>query len=192
MPSDARLLNGGIHMTQLLEVQWPNHYEPRNCPIHIRNELDMAASQENVWAWLTRLTLWPTWYVNSANMKILEGSGPDLKEAIRFRCKTFGVTITSMVLEYVPNERIAWDGHALGIDVYHAWVLVRSATVCRVLTEETQHGWLARLGKLLMPNRMHRFHQVWLEELERKAQAGLPPPAEPLYGRRSQKKNNPF
>ncbi len=162
-------------MTQLPEVQWPDHYAPRNCPIHVRNELDMAASPENVWAWLTRVTLWPTWYINSANIKILEGSGPDLKAATRFRWKTFGVTITSTVREYVPYERIAWDGHALGIDVYHAWVLVKSTRGCHVLTEETQHGWIARLGKLVMPNRMYKFHQLWLEALEKKAQAGLPP-----------------
>jgi len=32
-------------------VEWPNHYEPRNCPIHVRNELDMVAPQDRVWAW---------------------------------------------------------------------------------------------------------------------------------------------
>ena len=162
-------------MTLLPEVRWPDHYEPQNCPIHVRNELDVAAPQDRVWAWLTRLTLWPTWYVNSANMKILEGSSPDIKEGTRFRWDTFGVAITSTILEYVPNERIAWDAHALGIDAYHAWVLQPSTKGCLVLTEETQHGWLARLGKLLMPNRMYKFHQLWLEALESKARAGMPP-----------------
>ena len=83
--------------------------------------------------------------------------------------------ITSTVREYVPGERIAWDAHAFGIDVYHAWVLQPSVHGCHVLTEETQHGWLARLGKLFMPNRMYTFHQLWLEELATKARAGLPP-----------------
>jgi hypothetical protein len=164
-------------MTQSLKVQWPDHYQPRNCPVHVQNELDMAAAQEYVWAWLIRATLWPTWYVNSANVKILEGRGPNLQKGMRFRWKTFGVTITSTVLEYVPVERIAWDARAFGIDAYHAWVLQPSARGCRVLTEETQHGWLPRLGKLFMPNRMHTFHQLWLEGLAAKASAGLPPAA---------------
>jgi len=137
----------------------------------------MAATQECVWEWLIRATLWPTWYVNSANVKILEGRGPNLQKGTLFRWKTFDVTITSTVLEYVPGERIAWDAHAFGIDAYHAWVLQPSAQGCRVLTEETQHGWLPRLGKLFMPNRMHTFHQLWLEGLATKASTGLPPVA---------------
>lgn len=161
-------------MTQLPEVRWPEFYAPHACPIHVRNELDMAASQVNVWAWLTRPTLWPTWYVNSADVEILGGSGPCLKEGTRFRWKTFGVRIICTVLECVPGERIAWDGKAFGVDVYHAWALQPSARGCYVLTEETQHGVLTRLAKLFMPNRMYKYHQVWLEELEQKARAGLP------------------
>ena len=164
-------------MSQLPEIKWPDHYAPSHCPVHVRNELDMAASQERVWAWLTRPTLWPAWYVNSANVEILEGPGPDLKEGTRFRWKTFGITIESTVLECVPDERIAWEAHAFGVDVYHAWVLRPSAKGCRVLTEETQHGWLARLGKLFMPHRMYKYHQLWLEALESKARGGLPPAA---------------
>lgn len=164
-------------MKQPLHVKWPNHYQPHNCPVHVRNELDMAATPERVWAWLTRATLWPTWYVNAADVKILEGTGPNLQKGTRFRWKTFGVTISSTVLEYVPRERIAWDAHAFGIDAYHAWVLQPSARGCHVLTEETQRGWLARLGKLFMPNRMYTFHQLWLEGLATKALAGSPPAA---------------
>ncbi len=164
-------------MTKSLEIHWPDHYQPRNCPVHVRNELDMAAAPKRVWAWLIRADLWPTWYVNSANVKILDGTGPDLQKGTRFRWKTSGVTITSTVLEYVPRERIAWDAHAFGIDAYHAWVLQPSARGCHVVTEETQHGWLARLGKLFMPNRMYKFHQLWLEGLATKARAGLPPTA---------------
>lgn len=162
-------------MTQPLKVQWPDHYELRDCAVHVRNELDMAATQHHVWAWLIRATLWPAWYINSANVEILEGPGPNLGKGTRFRWKTFGIMITSTVREYVPNERIAWDAHAFGIDVYHAWVLQSSARGCLVLTEEAQRGWIARLGKLLMPNRMYKFHQLWLEGLESKACAGLPP-----------------
>ena len=161
-------------MTQLPEVRWPEYYAPHACPIHVRNELDMAASPDKVWAWLTRPTLWPDWYVNSANVEILGGSLLSLEEGTRFRWQTFGVRITSTVLEYVPGERIAWDGQAIGIDVYHAWVLRPSNRGCYVLTEETQHGWITRLSKLFMPNRMYRFHQLWLQELERKALAGMP------------------
>jgi len=164
-------------MSNPLIIKWPDHYKPQNSPVHVRNEMDMTAPQERVWAWLIHAPLWPTWYINSANVKIIEGPGPELGIGTRFRWKTFGVTIMSTVLEYVPNERIAWDAHAFGIDAYHAWVLQPSVKGCYVLTEETQHGGIARLGNLLMPNRMHKFHQLWLEALESKAGSGLPPTA---------------
>lgn len=167
--------NKGKLLTKSYTVQWLAHYDPHHCPIHVRNELDIPAPPERVWAWLIRATLWPTWYANSANVRILTGNGPDLQPGTRFRWKTFGVTITSTVLEYISSERIAWDAHARGLDVYHAWVLQPTAQGCRVLTEETQHGVLARLGHFLMPNRMYKFHQLWLEALAKQAQIGLPP-----------------
>jgi hypothetical protein len=46
-----------------------------------------------------------------------------------------------------------------------------------VVTEETQYGAMARLGAWLMPARMSRFHQIWLEELAAKAATGGPPSA---------------
>jgi len=157
------------------EIIWPEHYAPQHCPIHVRNELTMAASPEHVWAWLIRAQLWPTWYVNSANVQFLQGAAPDFALRTRFKWKTFGVTIESTVLEFVPAERIAWDAHAIGIDVYHAWLIQKTPTGCHVVTEETQHGWLARLGKLLMPRRMWKYHQIWLHGLSANAAQGAPP-----------------
>ena len=157
------------------QIEWPAHYEPTNCPIHVRNELSTPAFPETIWSWLIRATLWPHWYSNSADVRFLAGSPPDLALGTRFRWKTFGVTIESTVLEFEPFERLAWDAHARGIDAYHAWLIRKTPDGCHVLTEETQHGLLARLGKLFMPNRMWRLHQVWLEALSSRAQLGSPP-----------------
>jgi uncharacterized protein YndB with AHSA1/START domain len=158
-------------------IRWPERYQPARCPIHVSNELAISAPVESVWAWLIRAALWPSWYPNAANVRFLEGTPPDLALGTHFRWKTFGVTIQSSVRELVPCERIAWDAHALGLDVYHAWLLQRTPGGCHVLTEETQHGWVARAGALLMPGRMQRYHQVWLEGLRDKARSGLPPAA---------------
>ena len=84
--------------------------------------------------------------------------------------------ITSKVLQFEPNRRLAWDAQGVGIHAYHAWLLTPvSDGSTHVLTEETQTGWLARLGASLMPNRMSQQHQLWLESLGAKAQAGMPP-----------------
>ena len=137
----------------------------------------MEAPADVVWTWLIRAHLWPTWYANAEDVTFLEGEPPDLGPGVRFRWKTFGVTLESRVLEFVPTERIAWDARGNGVDAYHAWVISKMPRGSHVLTEETQHGWLARLGSVLMPQRMRRYHQLWLEELARKAAGGLPPPA---------------
>ena len=157
------------------QILWPSRYEPVNCPVHVRNELAMASPPETVWAWLIRAKLWPTWYPNSANIMFLSGQSPDLALGTRFRWKTFGVTIESTVLEFMPYERLAWDAHSTGLDAYHAWLIQKTSQGCNVLMEETQRGWLARLGKALRPNRMEQLHQVWLEGLRDKASRGLPP-----------------
>lgn len=156
-------------------IRWPEEFEPSRNPIHVRNELAATVPVDRVWAWLIRAALWPSWYVNSKNVRFLGGRPPDLALGTRFRWWTFGVTITSTVLEFVPGERIAWDAHALGVHVYHAWLIRPTTEGCHILTEETQRGWIARLGALLMPNRMSRYHQIWLERLRDNAASGMPP-----------------
>jgi uncharacterized protein YndB with AHSA1/START domain len=157
------------------QIVWPSLYEPKHCPVHVKNELAIASSPETAWAWLVRAQLWPTWYPNSANIRFLNGKPPDLALGTQFRWKTFGVTITSTVLEFVPYERIAWDAHGTGLEAYHAWLIQKTDHGCNVLMEETQRGWLARLGKALRPNRMERLHQVWLDSLRDRTGHGLPP-----------------
>ncbi len=157
-----------------LEIDWPEHYAPENSPVHVRNSLRIAAPAEHVWAWLVRAEGWPDWYPNASRVRIAGGAGPDLALDTDFRWRTFGVAIRSRVREFVPCSRIAWDGRAIGIDVYHAWIIQQQQEACLVVTEETQHGVAARLGARLMPNRMSRFHQIWLENLAEKAAHGTP------------------
>ena len=153
-------------------IRWPPRFHPDACPVHVCNELAMPIPADVVWACLIRAANWPAWYRNASRVRFLSGGGPDLALAASFRCTTFGVRIESTVQEFVPGERIAWDGRAVGIDVYHAWLIEKTTSGCRVLTEETQHGWLARLSHRLMPARMGRMHQVWLESLRDRATVG--------------------
>lgn len=155
-------------------IIWPPRFAPANCPIHVRNEIEIAAPAEVAWAWLVRAERWPSWYANSADVRFLDGAPPDLAAGTRFRWRTFGVTITSTVREHEPPARLAWDAYSFGVEAYHAWLITPTAGGCRVLTEETQHGFLARLGALVMPNRMWRYHQVWLEGLRERAESGMP------------------
>jgi uncharacterized protein YndB with AHSA1/START domain len=154
-------------------IKYPEQYQPARTAVFVSNSLKMEAPPETVWAWLVRADLWSSWYPNARNMSLEKGES--LKFGTRFRWKTFSVTVDSVVEEFVPGERIAWTAKGIGVDAYHAWLIEKRSDGCFVLTEETQNGWLARIGNLLMPNRMHSFHQIWLEGLQKQALSGFPP-----------------
>lgn len=151
-------------------ISWPARFEPANCPVFVRNTIDIKATPDQIWFWLTSATTWSEWYVNASNMQIINQTDNRLLAATKFNWRTFGANLDSQVKEFVPNQRLAWEATGMGIQAYHAWLIVPTAEGCTVITEETQHGWLCRLGKLLMPNRMYRYHQLWLEGLKAKAE----------------------
>ena len=155
-------------------ISWPEGHAPEKTRVHVKNELEMNVKPEVVWAWLTRASLWPSWYSNSANVTINDGS-PDLRAGSKFRWKTFGVTLDSKVEEFLPFERLAWSARAMGIDAYHAWLIEPTTVGCHVRTEETQNGWLAALNSVTRPRNMSGMHQLWLESLLAKARTGPPP-----------------
>ena len=159
----------------ITDVRWPDRYLPAKSAVFVRNEIVIPAAPDVIWSWLIRARLWPEWYAHASNMHFLSHAGPDLRDRSRFRWKTFGVRITSKVLEFEPCARLAWDACGVGIDAYHVWVLTPLEDgSTHVLTEETQNGWLARFGKMFMPKRIPAMHQLWLEALSAKAAGGFP------------------
>jgi uncharacterized protein YndB with AHSA1/START domain len=156
------------------EIEWPGRFDPRNAPVHVRNELTIDAPCASVWAWLVRAELWPTWYSNSRNIRFIEKLPPDLELGTKFGWNTFGVNLVSTVLEFVPEKRLAWNAKGLGIAAYHAWLLQKTEAGCRVVMEETQYGWLARINNRFRPKNMSSKHQNWLEGLADQAQRGPP------------------
>jgi uncharacterized protein YndB with AHSA1/START domain len=150
-------------------INWPERYRPENCAVHVVNELAMDVSPAAVWDCLVQASKWPDWYPNAANVVVKDAPEGRLTDGARFRWKTFGVTINTTVEEFIPNERIAWSANAFGIDVYHAWLITATPQGCHVLTEETQNGFLARIGHMMRPRQMHKFHQIWLENLRDRA-----------------------
>lgn len=155
-------------------IRWPPKYDPRRTRVHVSNSIEIPAPPEQVWAWLIDAPRWPSWYPNASNVR-LEPPYERLALGVPFRWKTFGVSLTSKVEEFVPIERLAWSARAAGVDVYHAWLISSTSEASHVLTEESQLGWLARLSNFLRPNRMFRGHQLWLENLRRQAMLGPPP-----------------
>ena len=151
-------------------IRWPERYLPARSAVFVHNEIVIAAPAGAVWRTLLRAEEWPEWYPNSANIHFVSHAGPDLRDRSRFRWNTFGVRITSKVVEFEPERRLAWVAQGIGLEAYHAWLLrPLSDRSTHVLMEETQNGWLPRLGKTLLPERKHRLHQMWLEALAAQA-----------------------
>ena len=148
------------------KIIFPPEFEPTNCPVHVRNEISINASPEKVWNELIRVKNWHEYYFNASKVDFLNEAGEDLTAKTKFKWKTFGASLISNVEEFVPYTRLAWNAKGIGVWVYHAWLLVPTATGCHLITEESQHGFICRLGKIFMPNRMYNYHQIWLEKLK--------------------------
>jgi hypothetical protein len=152
-----------------LAIRWPERFLPERAPVHVVNSLTVSAAPEAVWTALIRAQDWPRFYGNASKVAIEDG-GPNLFDEARFTWRTFGVDLESQVREFQPFERIAWLATAPLIEAYHAWlILPEPGGGCRIVTEETQRGVAAVVGRLVFPGRMERWHQRWLEGLARAA-----------------------
>ena len=83
--------------------------------------------------------------------------------------------MTSEVVEYEPDQRIAWSAKSLAGSGHHGWLLRRQAGGTFVRTEETQKGLGMQLIKPALRPMMVRLHQRWLDGLSRVASEGAPP-----------------
>jgi uncharacterized protein YndB with AHSA1/START domain len=157
-------------------VRWPEDSRPEVSSWLAVNELPIAADPRRVFEWLRRPDLWSSYYWNARFVRHLDGPWPELELGSRWRWLTFGVVVTSEVVEFDEPNRISWSAHALGASGHHGWVLTRESGGTFVRTEETQHGPAARLSAPVMSRLQRRLHQRWLEGLARVARVGPPAP----------------
>ena len=148
-----------------MPIAWPERYATERAAVHVSNHISIEATPDRVWPWLVRASAWPSYYPNAKDVRI-DGGADALSPDAHFTWKTFGVKVSSTVREFELNERIAWDGAAVLLDVYHVWLIEPRGSGCWVLTEENQNGLAARAQAVLMPRRMFDGHQLWLERLK--------------------------
>jgi uncharacterized protein YndB with AHSA1/START domain len=157
-------------------ISWPAEHTPERSAFHAINELQSSAPRSAVWEWICQPDLWPTYYSNARLIKHLAGPWPKLELGSRFRWWSFGAFVTSEVVEFEPEERIAWDAKVLGGRGHHGWILSANEGGTHIRTEETQKGWGIQAVKPALRPMMVRLHQRWLEGLSRVASEGPPPP----------------
>jgi uncharacterized protein YndB with AHSA1/START domain len=112
------------HMKQASPlIHWPAGLEPHNVDVFVHNEGWIDAPPDIVWANLIDAAQWPSWYSNSADMRI-EGGQSKLAMGVSFNWKTFGFPIRSTVVACEPGREIGWSVDNPEFTVHHAWVLV--------------------------------------------------------------------
>ncbi|KII37179.1 polyketide cyclase [Pseudomonas fluorescens] len=158
------------------EIIWPEGFLPGFTENFASNEIIVAGlSAADIWPLLSKASLWPSYYANSANVHFHNAPGPELKDGARFYFETFGFPVEAQCNEFLPPVegkpgRIAWHGWAgegdTRLDVHHAWLIEDlSGGRVRILTQETQKGKPAKELAMARPNPMINGHQDWLEGL---------------------------
>jgi len=151
-------------------IYYPKGFEPTSCPVLVRNEIFIEALSEEVWFWLTYAKSWPEWYSNSSNIEILNHGGDNLRKDTQFNWRTFNTNIKSVVRAFEPYSHLAWEARGTGLRAYHAWLIIPTTGGCKVITEETQKGWLPAIGRYFLSKGLYKQHQIWLEGLKMKAE----------------------
>src|SRR6187402_1445379 len=96
---------GSIMNTRSSAILWPPDLAPAVAAFHVRNELETSLAPERIWPWLLHARRWPELYADATRVKT---PAPELALGMRFTWWTLGVPVTTVVEDFVPNERLAW------------------------------------------------------------------------------------
>jgi uncharacterized protein YndB with AHSA1/START domain len=150
-------------------INWPARYGPDRSEFFVHNETDIAAPPEVVWAELVAAEAWPGWYEGAAEVRVAP-AGP-LTANAEFSWRTMDQAFVSVVKEFVPPYRLGWESYKADLQGYHAWLIVPTGTGCRVITEESQFGFLTLMQKVFVPTKLSALHDRWLASLKQRAEA---------------------
>lgn len=157
--------------SQDYEINWPKEYKPENSSFFVHNEIQVNAPAEYIWEILMQAETWPEWYEGAEDVKVINSNDGILRDTSVFTWKTMGLGFESTIEEFIPNERLSWESNKSSIQGYHAWLIIPNENGCRLITDESQRGWLTFFEKIFQPNKLRKLHDIWLAEIKRKAEA---------------------
>ena len=152
------------------EINWPAQYEPERASFFVHNQIDIAASPQTIWDVLIEAETWPDWYEGAFNVEVADNPDGRLTPDASFTWKTMGFNFTSVMKEWEPPYRLAWESRREAIQAYHAWLITPIEGGSRLVTDESQFGFLATMQSLFMPNKLRRLHDVWLAAIKDRAE----------------------
>jgi uncharacterized protein YndB with AHSA1/START domain len=152
------------------KINWPADYEPSKSKFYVHNEIEISASPNKVWTVLIDALQWESWYVGAKNVSFSNPSDSVLHAYAVFNWETMGLRFESAVKEFEPNNRLAWESKKKSIQGYHVWLIIPTEKGCKVITDESQNGWLTFFEKTFQGKKLSKLHDVWLAELKKKAE----------------------
>jgi hypothetical protein len=135
----------------------------------VRNEIVVPAPADRVWDLLTDVAAWPTWYraCRWVRVESTESSG----RAVAFRWKAHPVELRTSVTVSDRPRTFAFLADTPGIHAERTFTLRPtpdgSGTI--VVSDETQVGPLAWLGRAYLGPRLRAANQTMFEDLVRAA-----------------------
>ncbi|TAI47886.1 SRPBCC domain-containing protein [Flagellimonas allohymeniacidonis] len=153
------------------QINWPEAYTPEEAGFFVHNEIEIKATPETVWNILLAAETWPEWYEGASNVKVASPDNGILDADSTFEWKTMGLDFESTIQEFEPYSRLSWVSIKKSIKGYHAWLIIPTQDGCKLITEESQHGFLTFLEKTFQPRKLEKLHQIWLEKIREKAEA---------------------
>lgn len=151
-------------------INWPADYAPDEADFFVHNRIEINAPPETVWNVILEAETWPDWYEGAFNVDV-KGESDILDADSVFTWKTMGLNFESRITEFEPYSRLSWESKRRVIRGYHAWLLVPTDTGTTLITDESQHGFLAYMQRIFQRNKLRRLHDVWLAEIKARAES---------------------
>lgn len=153
-------------------IAWPDAYAPKSARFFVSNEIVIAAPPERVWAELVDAAGWPDWYAGASEVEVRGSSDGRLGPGAVLAWKTMGLRFESEVRAFEQPRFLAWESRKASIRGYHVWLIEPTGDGgSRVITDEAQHGFLATMQGIFIPQKLHRLHDEWLKGLKTRAEA---------------------
>jgi uncharacterized protein YndB with AHSA1/START domain len=152
------------------QIDWPAIYEPSKSRFYVHNEIEIDASPEKVWNILVDALQWESWYAGAKGVSFRDPGDSVLNANSVFNWITMGLKFQSVVQAYEPFRLLAWESKKKSIQGYHVWLIIPTAQGCKVITDESQNGWLTFFEKTFQGKKLKKLHDIWLSELKKKAE----------------------
>ncbi len=138
-----------------------------NAVLKTVKEIEIQAPLDTVWKLQTDINSWDKWQSEISEAK-LYGS---LESGAKFRWKSGGFTLNSIIEKVELNKIIGWSGSGFGASAIHIWefsTLENGNTL--VQTSESMDGWLVKLLKGMMKKKLNKSLDTWLSALKKVAE----------------------